>query len=55
MYIESYKRCIKYWLKILKMPEYRFVKKCYIMMYNDDLRGRNNWVTKIRVCVTYLP
>ena len=32
MWIESTKRCIKYWIKILSMPDTRYVKKCYIML-----------------------
>jgi len=30
MYILSCKRMVCYWLKILKMPKYRYVYKCYI-------------------------
>ena len=35
MYIKSTRRTIKYWLKILNMPQTRFVRKCYDMMLND--------------------
>ena len=51
MYIQSHKRCIKYWLKILKMPKSRFVRKCYDMMLDDDSLGFTNWVTGIRLCL----
>jgi len=51
MYITTYKRCIKYWLKILNMSDTRYVKKCYNMMLMDDANGRLNWVSKVRNCL----
>lgn len=48
MYIASSKRCIKYWLKILEMPEDRYVKKCYKMLRYLDEVGHKNWVTKVK-------
>jgi len=51
MYIESYKRGIKYWLKITRLPDTRYVKKCYNMMLMDDAQGFVNWVTSIRLCL----
>ena len=32
LWIESLKRCINYWLNILKMPNNRYVKKSYLML-----------------------
>ena len=51
MYIESTRRAIKYWLKILKMSQTRFVRRCYDMMLNDDINGHKNWVTSVKVCL----
>ena len=49
LYIETMRRCVKYWIRILKLPENRLVKKCYNMMkYFDDL-GFNNWATEIKI------
>ena len=48
MYIYTAKKVIKYWLRILDMPEYRYVKKCYNMMKLYDGLGRQNWVTFLR-------
>ena len=31
------------------MPQSRFVKSCYDMMLNDDVNGRTNWATSIRL------
>ena len=47
LWIESLKRCINYWLKIMKMPNHH-VKKCYFMLKTLDNHGRNNWVSNIR-------
>ena len=49
LYIETIRRCVKYWIRILKLPENRLVKICYnVMKYFDDL-GFNNWVTEIKI------
>jgi hypothetical protein len=48
LFIETYKRCIRYWFKILNMTSERYVKKCYLMMVNDDINGKTNWVTKLK-------
>ena len=49
LYIESYRRSLKYWLKIIKMQNSRYIKKCYNMMLIDDSQGFTNWVTNIRL------
>ena len=36
MYIEGVKRSISYWLKILKMRENKYARKCYNMMCHYD-------------------
>ena len=33
LYLVTWKRVIKYWLKILKMTQYRYVRKCYILIH----------------------
>ena len=30
------------------MPNTRLVKMCYIMMFNDDIRGHVNWASSVR-------
>jgi len=32
MYIYAYKRCMRYWLRILSMPGHRYVKLNYEML-----------------------
>ena len=48
VWIESSKRCIKYWIKILSMPDTRYVKKCYTMLKLLEEYRQTNWVTHIR-------
>ena len=48
MYIVSQKRVIKYWLRIVSLPDERYVKKCYNMMKYYDACGHSNWVTSVR-------
>ena len=40
LHIETVKRAVKYWLRILKMGPERYVKKCYAMLVNDDKHGQ---------------
>ena len=46
LWINSTLRSIKYWLKILRMDENRYVRKVYNMMLHDDCC--DNWAGKIK-------
>ena len=48
MYIESTVKGIKYWLKIVKMPDSRYVKGCYEMLKILDGKNHRTWVTYVR-------
>ena len=39
---------IKYWSRLLSMPNNRYPKQCYNMLKMHDLSGRHNWVTRLR-------
>ena len=41
-------RCIRYWLKMMRMEEYRLPLRAYEMLFNLDQRGKTNWVTNVR-------
>ena len=41
--LNSAVRCIRYWLKLTCMGEYRLPRKAYMMLYNLDARGKRNW------------
>ena len=47
--ISYHVKCIKYWCKLLQMPDHRYPKNCYIMLKSQDDIGRNNWVTSVKM------
>ena len=47
LYINMYIRTIKYWLRILKMPEYRLPLKAYKMLFFLHRQNRNTWASSI--------
>ena len=48
VFVHTVLKCIKYWLKLTRLPSDRCVKKCYNMLYAMDQRGKANWVTDIK-------
>ena len=40
--------CIKYWCKLLHMPNSRYPKQCYVMLKRQDESGRTNWASKVK-------
>jgi hypothetical protein len=41
-------KCIKYWMKIIKMPHTRYVRACYEMIKHIDECNRITWATSVR-------
>ena len=41
-------RGIRYWLKLMRMEEYRLPLRAYKMLFHLDQRGKTNWVTNVR-------
>ena len=52
VYINSYVRCIRYWLKLVTMSSERLPYKAYIMLRMLDERGKKTWVTYVRECLS---
>ena len=50
LYIQTNTRCVKYWLKITRMPEERLPVKAYKMLIALHSKNHNNWVSS--VCFT---
>jgi hypothetical protein len=48
LYINSTIRCIKYWLKLLKLDTSRLPKQAYNMLKALDERGKQCWVTNVK-------
>jgi hypothetical protein len=45
--LEPAKRCIKYWFKLLKLPNDRYVKICYRMLSSTSAKYFN-WANEIQ-------
>ena len=50
--INSVINCIRYWLKLVLMESYRLPRKAYDSLYALDSRGKETWVTNVRLCLT---
>ena len=50
LYVNTYTRCIKYWLNLVRMPDNRLPSKSYKMLYDLHCKNKNNWVSY--VCFT---
>ena len=51
IYIVSAVNSIRYWFRLLQMDENRIPWKAYSMLYELDARGKQNWVSRVRLCV----
>ena len=47
--LNSAVRCIRYWVKLICMGEYRLPHKAYMMLCNLDARCKRNWVSNVRM------
>ncbi|KAK7108905.1 hypothetical protein V1264_013044 [Littorina saxatilis] len=41
-------RCVKYWLRLNRLPNTRYVKMAHVMMRNMADRGTDNWSARVR-------
>ena len=48
LYINSYVKCIKYWLQLNRMDDHRIPRKAYKTLYNLDSNGQKTWATNVR-------
>lgn len=51
IYLNSYIKCIKYWLKLVCMNENRLPAVAYKTLRDLDNKGKITWVAKIRQCL----
>ena len=49
LYVNSAVRCIRYWLKILKMDMSRIPKQAYEMLLRMDNSGKECWASQVRL------
>ena len=48
IYLNSYIKCIRYWLKLVRMNDNRLPAVAYKILRDLDNKGETTWVTKIR-------
>eukprot|EP00745_Piridium_sociabile_P017375 TRINITY_DN26146_c0_g1_i13.p1 TRINITY_DN26146_c0_g1~~TRINITY_DN26146_c0_g1_i13.p1 ORF type:complete len:408 (-),score=12.07 TRINITY_DN26146_c0_g1_i13:7-1098(-) len=51
IYVNSYMKCIKYWLKLVRMSDNRLPAKAYRLLYDLDMRGKITWASYVRKCL----
>jgi hypothetical protein len=51
IYVNSAVKCVRFWLRLLEMEDNRIPHKAYKMLLDLDARGKQNWVSKIRLCL----
>ena len=51
LYIHTYVRTIRYWIKITRMKVNRVHVKAYLMLLHFDKQGKKNLVTKVRLAL----
>ena len=47
-FVNSTLRCLKYWLRVLKMDDVRIPKQAYKMMILMDESQKKCWVTQVK-------
>ena len=48
LFVISYSKCVKYWLKLLMMENGSLPKSAYNMLYNLCEGGKKNWVSMVK-------
>lgn len=48
VYVYCFIKCIKYWLKLISLPEQSLLKSCYNLQYKSCILGKTNWASNIR-------
>ena len=52
LYIRTFVRCIKYWVKLLKLPSSRICRQAYDMMLLQMEQGKDNWAFKVKTVLS---
>ena len=47
-FITTYVKCIKYWLKLTRLPVRRICRQAYEMFLSQHEAGRQNWPTSVK-------
>ena len=52
LYIRAYIKCVRYWLRLLKLPRSRLCKQAYLMLLQQHDNGMFNWVSHMKKILT---
>ena len=48
LFITTYVKCIKYWLKLIRLPVTRICRQASEMLLLQHEAGKQNWVTNVK-------
>ena len=48
LFVVSYSKCVKYWLKLLMMENGSLPKSTYNMLFNLCKYGKKNWMSMVK-------
>ncbi|ESO86614.1 hypothetical protein LOTGIDRAFT_166878 [Lottia gigantea] len=48
LYVQYSLKCVKYWIRLIQMPEHRLPKQTYDMLLSLDNAGRKSWVSNVK-------
>ena len=48
LFVNSAVRCVRYWLRIIKLDFSRFPRQAYTMLFNMDENGKKCWASHVR-------
>ena len=46
--VTYFTHCVKYWVRLIQMPNHRYPKQCYNMLRSFSDSGKINWASKVR-------
>ena len=52
LFIRTYKKCIRYWCTLLRLPSNRLCKQAYQMLVQQSELGHLNWAARVKSCLT---
>eukprot|EP00745_Piridium_sociabile_P027419 TRINITY_DN4419_c0_g1_i3.p2 TRINITY_DN4419_c0_g1~~TRINITY_DN4419_c0_g1_i3.p2 ORF type:complete len:170 (-),score=9.74 TRINITY_DN4419_c0_g1_i3:83-592(-) len=52
LFIRTYVKCIRYWLKLLRLPHSRLCRQAYDMMLGQMEHGRENWAYRVKTVLS---
>ena len=48
LFVITYIKCIKFWLRLTQLPDNRIAKQAYLMILQQQERGKVNWAFEVK-------